>query len=147
VPSEPAPLTIVPASPAAFLSEFTNGVAWVTGAACAATQCAVQSGGAYQLWGNGFGPKNGGSQDGAPAVYTGTLSPLEVSGGASACQLMIAGRPTIVQYCGAAPGEIIDQLNFVYPSGVPATAYVDASLTISGVTGWFRVPAPSDSGN
>jgi uncharacterized protein (TIGR03437 family) len=135
-------VTILAASPATFLSEASNGVAWVTGTGCPAMQCAVQAGGTYQLWGNGFGPKNGPSEDGAPAVYTGALNPLEVPGGTAACQLSIAGQAASVQYCGAAPGEIIDQLNFVYPAGVPSAEYADASLTISGVTGRFRVPAP-----
>jgi hypothetical protein len=49
-----------------------------------------------------------------------------------------------VSYCGAAPGEIIDQLNFTYPSGVSTSSpYADAVLTINGVTGRFRVPAPA----
>jgi len=48
-----------------------------------------------------------------------------------------------VDYCGAAPGLIIDQVNFAYPSGISSgTPYVDATLTINGVTGRFRVPAP-----
>ena len=49
-----------------------------------------------------------------------------------------------VDYCGAAPGLIIDQVNFTYPSGISSTApYVDATLTINGVTGRFRVPTPA----
>jgi len=57
---------------------------------------------------------------------------------------VIGGQAATVNYCGAAPGEIIDQLNFVYPAGVStASPYVDATLTINGVTGRFRVPAPN----
>ena len=133
-------------SPSMFLSEFNNGVAWVTAPACPTTECAVQAGGIYQLWGNGFGPKNEPSQDGVPAVYNGSLPPLEVPGSPASCQLAIAGQPATVQYCGAAPGLLIDQLNFVYPSGVTSAApFVEAALTISGVTGHFRVPAPLTS--
>jgi uncharacterized protein (TIGR03437 family) len=114
----------------------------VTGAGCATIECAVQPGAFYQLWGNGFGPKNAPSRDGVPATVAGSLTALEVPGGPANCQLTIDGQPAVVQYCGAAPGEIIDQLNFTYPSGVTSTApYVDATLTISGVTGRFRVPA------
>jgi len=95
--------------------------------------------------GNGFGPKNTSSQDGVPATFTGSLTALEVMPGSPAtCQLTVGGQPAVAQYCGAAPGEIIDQLNFVYPSGLTSSApYLDATLTISGVTGKFRVPAPA----
>lgn len=146
--SDPEPITIGgTASPSMFLSEFTNGVAWVTGDGCATTECAVVPGGVYQLWANGFGPKNGPLQDGAPAVYNGSLTPLEVPGSPASCQLVIGGQAAIVNYCGAAPGEIIDQLNFTYPSGVtPGLPYVDATLTINGVTGHFRVPSPQTAG-
>ena len=131
-------------SPSMFLSEFTNGVAWVTGVGCETTLCAVKAGGVYQLWGNGFGPKNGPQQDGVPSVYNGTLTPLEVQGSPAACALTIGGQNAMVTYCGAAPGLIIDQLNFVYPTGVARDqAYAEAALTINGVTGRFRVPAPN----
>jgi len=147
VASSPEMVTIAaPAAPSMFLSEFVNGVAWVTGTGCVATECAVQAGGTYQLWANGLGPKNGPSQDGVGAVYNGSLTPLEVPGSPASCQLTIGGQAAAVQYCGAAPAEIIDQINFVYPSGVTATAsYVDATLTIGGATGRFRVPAPATS--
>jgi uncharacterized protein (TIGR03437 family) len=130
-------------SPSMFLSEFANGVAWVTGAGCERTECAVTSGAVYQLWANGLGPKNSPLQDGAPALYTGSLPPLEVPGSPASCQLTIGGQPARVDYCGAAPGLIIDQVNFAYPPGISSdTPFVDAALTINGVTGRFRVPAP-----
>jgi uncharacterized protein (TIGR03437 family) len=147
VASRPEMVRLLRTSPAAFLSETNDGVAWVTGANCETTQCAVEPGGVYQLWGNGFGPKNGTSLDGIPAVYTGTLEPLEVVQSMSNCQLTIDGQPAIVQYCGAAPGEIIDQLNFVYPPGVTAAPFVDATLSISGVTVHFRAPGPRGGAN
>ena len=129
-----------------FLSEFINGVAWVTGDGCTTTECAVQPGGNYQLWANGLGPKNATLADGAAAVYNGSLTPLEVPGSPASCQLTIGGQDAAVAYCGAAPGEIIDQINFVYPSGVTSSApYVDATLTIGGATGRFRVPGPGHS--
>jgi len=128
------------AAPSMFLNDFTSGVAWVTGDGCALTECAVQAGSTYQLWANGFGPKNGAATDGAPPVYAGSLDPLQVPGG---CQLTVDGKVASVLYCGAAPGLIIDQLNFVYPAGVSTTAaYVEAALTIGGVTGNFRLPSP-----
>ena len=131
------------ASPSMFYKDFTNGVAWMTAPGCATTQCAAQAGGTYQLWANGLGPKNALEQDGVPAASS-SLTPLEVPGGTTACQFTIAGQPATVLYCGAAPGEIIDQLNFTYPSGVSvSTPYADAVLTINGATGRFRVPAPA----
>ena len=101
------------------------------------------AGGVYQLWVNGLGPKNSAQQDGVPVVYSGSLTALEVSGGTTNCQVTIGTLPAVVNYCGAAPGEIIDQVNFTYPAGVvSANGYVNATLTINGVTGRFRVPAP-----
>jgi uncharacterized protein (TIGR03437 family) len=104
----------------------------------------VQTGGNYQLWANSLGPLNAPLADGQVAVYNGALTPLEVPGEPASCQLTIGGQTASIQYCGAAPGEIIGQINFVYPSGVSSSSpYVEASLTINGVTGYFRVPAPS----
>jgi uncharacterized protein (TIGR03437 family) len=145
VDSEPEPTTIGDlTAPSLFLNEFINGTAWVTGQVCATTECSVTAGGVYQLWGNGFGPKNSTQQDGSPAVYAGSLTPLEVPDSPASCQLTIGGQTATVLYCGAAPGLIIDQLNFVYPDGVTASApYVDATLTVGAVTGRFRVPAPN----
>jgi len=135
------------ASPSMFLNDFTDGIAWMTGAqGCEATQCnTAVTGTEYQLWANGLGPKNAPEQDGVPVVFTGgSLDPLQVAGGPTNCQLTVGGEPATVVYCGAAPFEIIDQLNFIYPSGVSTSApYVDAVLTINGATGRFRVPAPA----
>ena len=145
IDSNVEPVTIVwPTAPSIFLSEFSNGIAWMTGPGCETTECAVQPGAEYQLFGTGFGPKNSPQHDGVPAVSTGSLTPLEVPGSPASCQLTIGGRPALVDYCGAGPGEIIDQLNFTYPPGVSTSSpYVDATLTIDGVTGRFRVPAPN----
>ena len=130
-------------SPSLFLSELTNGIAWATGAGCEQTECAVVAGAEYQLWANGLGPKNAPLKDGAAAVYNGSLATLQVPGGPDSCQLVVGGQPARVDYCGAAPGLIIDQVNFSYPDGVPSSApFVDASLTINTVTGHFRLPAP-----
>ena len=135
------PVTIASTAPSIFLSDFSNGIAWVTGPGCERVECAVQPGSKYQLWGTGFGPKNSPQHDGAPAVDTGSL---EVPGSPAACQLTIGSQPAVVNYCGAAPGEIIDQLNFTYPPGVStASPHVDATLTINGVTARFRLPAPN----
>lgn len=76
------------ASPSFFLSEFVNGVAWVTGTTsggCATpiSECAVQPNSSYQLWANGLGPMTTSLQDGVPAP----LAALQVPGGPSSCQL------------------------------------------------------------
>ncbi len=73
------------------------------------------------LWGNGFGQTMPPQQDGVPA----NASPLPYA--ASTCRLTIAGADTLVTYCGAAPGLLIDQLNFVAPS---LTGPVAARLTV-----------------
>ena len=142
------PVTIAAtASPSFFLSEYVNGVAWVTGGVadgCAtpATECTVKPGSIYQLWANGLGPKTSPLQNGVPAP----AAALQVPGGPASCQLTIGGQPATVLYCGVAPGEIIDQINFTYPSGVATgSPYVGATLTINGATGHFRVPAPLTS--
>ncbi|HLN03283.1 MAG TPA: glycoside hydrolase family 3 C-terminal domain-containing protein [Bryobacteraceae bacterium] len=130
------------ASPSVFLNDLTNGVAKVNGVGCETAQCAIKTGGVYELSGNGFGPKNSLQKDGVPAASTGSLTPLEVPGSPASCHLTIGGQTAKVEYCGAAPGAINDQLKFVYPAGVSTAApYVDATLTIDGVTGRFRVPA------
>ena len=147
IDSNVEPVTVAAAaSPAMFLSELTNGVACVTGAGCETTECAVTPGTEYQLWANGLGPKNSVLQDGVPAPDNGSVTPLEVSGGSAKCALTIGGQAARVDYCGAAPGLIIDQVNFVYPAGVMSTVpYVDATMTIGGVSGRFRVPAPANA--
>jgi uncharacterized protein (TIGR03437 family) len=146
VTSAPEIVTIAStASPSFFLSEYVNGTAWVTGApadGCAtySSECAVKAGSTYQLWVNGLGPKTAALQDGVPAP----MVPLQVPGGPDSCQLTIGGQTAKVWYCGVAPGEIIDQVNFTYPAGVSTSAaYADAALTVNGVTGHFRVPAPA----
>jgi len=119
------------ASPSFFLNEFVNGVAWVTGNLADGcpnpfSECAVQAGSTYQLWANGLGPMTSALQDGVPAPG----AALPVPGGAGSCQLTIGGEPATVVYCGVAPNEIIDQVNFIYPAGVStsssyAAAYPD----------------------
>jgi uncharacterized protein (TIGR03437 family) len=143
VPSQVETVTITDAAPSMFLEDFTNGVAWMTGAGCERTECTAQAGSVYQLWANALGPKGALQQDGVPVQYAGSLAALEVAGGSASCQLTIGGHAAVVNYCGAAPSEIIDQVNFTYPAGVTSsTSYVDAALTVGGVTGHFRVPAP-----
>jgi uncharacterized protein (TIGR03437 family) len=133
------------ASPSVFLNNYSTSVAWVTGTAaegCATTQCAVQAGGEYQLWANGLGPKNQAEQDGVGDDAT-TIDALSVVGGTANCQLTIGGIAATVDYCGAAPGLIIDQLNFTYPAGIAPGAPVAAVLTIDGANGTFLLPAPA----
>ncbi len=134
------------ASPSMFLNNYTTGVAWITGGTasegCNASQCTVQANNYYTLWANGLGPKSPAEQDG---VVSTPLGPVWVVGGAASCQLTVGGIAAQVTYCGAGPGEIIDQLNFVYPAGIPSGPLVEAVLTINGATGRFLLPAPAST--
>jgi beta-glucosidase len=140
------PITIAStAAPSMFLNDYSTGVAWITGTAaegCPISQCATQAGNTYQLWANGLGPKNAPEQDGVGDGAP-TLNGLSVVGGTASCQLTIGGIAATVTYCGAAPGFVIDQLDFTYPAGIPPGAAVPATLTINGATGQFRLPAPA----
>ena len=97
----------------------------------------VRAGAVCTLWGNGFGSKQKALQDGAPA-------PLEANETTSPCTLTIESAPAMVQYCGAAPGLVIDQLNFTYPAGV-ASSFGQATtiLTIGNVASRLVLPAPT----
>jgi uncharacterized protein (TIGR03437 family) len=127
-------LTLTSAAPSAFIS-YANNAAILT---CYDNNI-VTAGAVCTLYGNGFGPKNSPSQDGVPA--SGPVSGLEVPGG---CQLSIAGVSAEVSYCGAGPGEVIDQLNFTYPAGVAVSSDPTyAFLTVNGNSGYFQIPSPS----
>ena len=89
-----------------------------------------------------MGPKNQAEQDGVGDDAT-TIDALSVVGGTANCQLTIGGIAATVDYCGAAPGLIIDQLNFTYPAGIAPGAPVAAVLTIDGANGTFLLPAPA----
>ena len=144
-PSNVAQIGLAAASPAVFFYSYLPNVAWVTGTAdegCATSQCAVRAGGVYQLWANGLGPKKVAEQDGVGDGAT-TLDGLTVVGGTASCQLTIGGISAEVDYCGAAPGEIIDQVNFTYPAGVAPGAPVAAMLSVNGASGTFLLPAPA----
>jgi uncharacterized protein (TIGR03437 family) len=142
-PGAPEYVTVAAAqAPSMFLHDSTSGLAWVTGTGCATTECDVEAGGNYQLWANALGPLETPEQDGMGAVFNGSYTALEVPGGPASCQLTIGGQPATVQYCGAAPGEIIGQINFIYPAGVTSST-PEASLTINGVTGYFLMPGPA----
>jgi len=141
--SNPEQVTVsYAASPSFFLSEYVNGVAWMTGAVAdgcpsVVSECVPKAGAIYQLWANGLGPVSQTLSDGVPA-------PPAALQTQTPCSLTIGGQTATVLYCGAAPGEIIDQINFTYPSGVTAGAYTSASLTVGGATGFFRLPAPAN---
>ena len=96
----------------------------------------LQAGAVCTLWGNGFGEKEKSLQDGAPAPP----AAVKVAG---QCTLTIEGAAAAVQYCGAAPGLVIDQLNFVYPPGVASDfGEAQAILTIGSVAARLVIPAP-----
>jgi uncharacterized protein (TIGR03437 family) len=110
------------AAPSAFASGGAAIMSCVNGSTCT-------------LWGNGFGAKNGITRDGIAASATPySLPDLET---VASCTLTIGGVPAQVTYCGAAPGLIVDQLNFIYPAGSTAT---DAVLSIGNVSGTLKLP-------
>jgi uncharacterized protein (TIGR03437 family) len=87
------------------------------------------------LWGNGFGPTNPAQRDGAPSTVGTVASTV------SPCLLTVGGKGATVTFCGAAPGQLIYQLNFIYPSAVEATSStIPAEITINGNTGRLLLP-------
>jgi uncharacterized protein (TIGR03437 family) len=135
--SNAVPITLASTAPSAF---GVNGVAILScpnGVIEAGTNTiTLQPGAVCTLWGNGFGPTTSALTDGTPA-------PLEALWTANTCTLTIGGVNATVDYCGAAPGEIIYQLNFVYPSGAASDgATAKGTIAINGNTGNIVVPAP-----
>lgn len=97
----------------------------------------VKAGAVCTLWGNGFGTKTTAQQDGVPA----SAAPLPRT--INTCGLTVGGIDADVPYCGAAPSLIIDQLNFVYPSGIAAvTGTVPAVLSTGTRTEDIQLPRP-----
>jgi uncharacterized protein (TIGR03437 family) len=133
--SNPVPIMLASTAPSAFGLVYSAPPGPVYGLNMAYIDCVDM--GAYPMpgqyctiWGNGFGATNPAQVDGAPA----SASPLPWT--VNTCTFTIGGVPARVTYCGAAPGEVIDQLNFVYPSGVPVLiCAVESTITINGNRG------------
>ena len=129
VASNGAMILLSAAAPSAFALPDRSAVLTCVGGT-------VQAGAICTLWGNGFGEKQEPLQDGAPA-------PPRAINTTGQCTLTIEGAVAAVQYCGAAPGLVIDQLNFVYPAGVASDfGQATATLTIGIVAARLVVPAP-----
>jgi len=127
--SNAVPITLTSAAPSLF---GVNGTAILT-----CPDGAPQAGAVCTLWGNGFGLTSPPLVDGAPAPV------LPLPWTANTCALTIGGVAADVKYCGAAPGLIIYQLNFVYPAGVPSGGgTATGTITINGNTGDIVVPTP-----
>ena len=128
--SNPIPITLAPAAPSVLTSDGVTAL-------LTCPNGAPEPGAVCTLWGNGFGPTNPPLADGAPspsATLARTTTP---------CALTIGSVAATVTYCGAAPGLIIYQMNFVYPSGVAVTGSTSpAAITINDHTGNIIVPAP-----
>jgi beta-glucanase (GH16 family) len=107
--SNAEPVTLTSVAPSIFVTQ------------CAGSNCTA--------WGNGFGPKDQPVPDGSP--YTAAAAT------ANPCTLSIGGAPVPVSYCGAAPGQLIEQLNFTYSGPLPALA----NLNIAGAVGTFQIPS------
>jgi uncharacterized protein (TIGR03437 family) len=135
--SNPIPITLASAAPSVFglVSEVPGPIYSVPVAylSCAGDAPYPQPGTYCTLWGNGFGPTNPPLTDGALA----SSSPLPWT--VNACALTLGGVAIQPQYCGAAPGEVIYQLNFQYPSGIatdPTNSFIaTGTITINGNTG------------
>jgi len=127
--SNAVPVTLAAAAPSAFTKDGT--VAWLT-----CPHGAPQAGDICTLWGNGFGPTD-------PAMTDGTPAPSKPDWTANTCTITVGGAAAHVDYCGAAPGLIIYQMNFTYPDGVVSEGgTAKAAITIAGNTGNIVVPAP-----
>jgi uncharacterized protein (TIGR03437 family) len=130
--SNAVPITLASSAPSLF---GVNGAAILS---CA--NGAPQPGSNCTLWGNGFGPTN-------PPLIDGTLAPASpLPWTVNTCALSIGGITADVTYCGAAPGEVIYQLNFVYPPGIASTGGMAAGkIAINGDSGSFMlVVGPTD---
>jgi uncharacterized protein (TIGR03437 family) len=137
--SNPIPITLGTAAPSLFGIPYNDsalGVANVAIDSCPNNE-APQAGAYCTLWGNGFGPTN-------PALTDGGLAPPPpLAWTDSTCALTIDGVTAQVTYCGGAPGEIIYQLNFVFPPGVGSGAQ-KGTLTINNNTGNFLIVGPGN---
>jgi uncharacterized protein (TIGR03437 family) len=136
--SNAVPITLTSAAPSMF--GFVSVVPgplygqFVTIETC--TDGLPQPGQYCTFWGNGFGLTNPPLTDGTPAP----VSPPPLLQTVNKCTLIIGGVTAQVTYCGAAPGEIIYQLNFVYPSGIKSVdGKAAATITIDGITGNFTL--------
>ncbi len=127
VTSNVAPIALSSTAPSVF---STNGVAIVTctgGSPSLGVDCT--------LWGNGFGPTVVTQQDGVPSPS------VTLPSAVNTCHLSIAGLDANVSYCGAAPGLVIDQMNFRYPAGLPAgSPNLSALLTVGSNSASIQVP-------
>ncbi len=129
VPGNGAMILLSAAAPSAFALPDRRAILSCSGGR-------VQAGALCTLWGNGFGEKEESLKDGAP-------SPLRIVNTKGRCTLTIEGVAATVQYCGAAPGLVIDQLNFVYPAAVASDfGEATATLTVGLVSARILIPAP-----
>jgi uncharacterized protein (TIGR03437 family) len=118
--SAPEPAPVAAAAPSAYLDG--NGMAIMN---CDASRVCV-------IWGNGFG---------GPAGSTGVPYPGAAQTTAT-CKLTVGGVDAPIDYCGAAPGYVINQLNFHYPVGASiSNGTASATLTVGDQSGTFLVPA------
>jgi uncharacterized protein (TIGR03437 family) len=133
--SNAVPITLTSAAPSLFQTLYPPEVIGSTPVSILTCPNGLPKPSVYcTLWGNGFGPTN-------PPLTDGILAPVSpLPWTVNPCTLTIGGATAQVTYCGAAPGEVIYQLNFVYPSGVTANgAFATGTITINGNTGNLMV--------
>jgi len=131
--SNAVPITLASTAPSLFQFETTQPGPFFSQFVAILTcpDNTPQPGADCTLWGNGFGATNPPLADGTPASASPAL-PWTVN----QCFLTIGGVAADVIYCGGAPGEIIYQLNFVYPAGVVTVdGTTTGTITVNGNTG------------
>jgi len=133
--SNPIPVTLTSAAPSAFgFVAAVPGPLYGTLVTILTCPNGMQPGAYCTLWGNGFGPTSPPLTDGTPAPAV----PLPWT--VNTCALTIGGVTANVTYCGAAPGQIIYQLNFVYPAGIASVSGKAAcTIAINGNIGNFEL--------
>jgi uncharacterized protein (TIGR03437 family) len=131
-------ITLTATAPAPFMYQGMAIVTDLNWQLVTASNPAIQ-GGVYTLWLQGLGPTTNNPADGVPF----SDSPLPKA--QSEVKLTIAGNSANVLYAGGAPGEVINQLNFVLPALPPGNGdagpvTLTATLTVGGQTFTLSVP-------
>jgi uncharacterized protein (TIGR03437 family) len=125
--SDKSSATLLTTAPAVFAA---GGIAILT---CSGPE---SPGSVCTLWGTGFGAKSVAQRDGTPS------GPDPLPWSVSPCRLAIAGTLAEVKYCGASPGLIIDQLNFLYPDVTVRSqdTFLPATLMIGDAGSELLIP-------
>jgi uncharacterized protein (TIGR03437 family) len=113
-------ITLTPTAPAPFMYQ---GMAIVTDSnyQLVTANNPAKQGGVYTLWLQGLGTTSNQPADGVPFGSELGVAQATVS-------LTFSGNEAKIPFAGGAPGEIINQLNFVFPE-IPSTSTGLVNLT------------------